>query len=332
MHFSAASALVAPIPLIVLPNDASTYSLINSVDFHPKENLCAVVYTHNNKITLYQIGEEGQLKIIQTLHNPSSRLDQPQHAAFSPNGNQLVVANWLTQTLNVYQRNSNRLFSKKPIAVTLPPKILQHCKPHGVMFSPCGKYLAISYGAASYFERAIVLFKQENNRFTCISLLKNEELPGIPKGIAFTPDGTHLIATFAEPPSLGIFSIENETIASKPHQMIEGPRTQLSRPEDVKFSPDQTCCAVTNSDQHTVTFYLFDRESNFILQTTPFQTLQNPESRLHTPHGIAFSSDGRHMAITQFGGITFTSEGDVIWEKTMKAKEATLNLYEIDIP
>ncbi len=330
--FAIANAIVNPVPLIILPNHAPEYSLINSVDFHPQENLFCVVYTHNNKIVLYRIGSNGTLNAIQTLGNPTARLNLPQHAAFSPDGQQIVVANWWNQTLNVYRRQHNGLYSKRPITITFPPETLQYCKPHGVSFSPCGKYLAIGYGAASYQDRAVALFRQEDNCFICISLLKNEELPGIPKGITFTPNGTHLIVTFAEPSCLAIFSIEGHIISPIPHQIIEGCETKISRPEDVKFSIDKTYCAVSNSDQDTVTFYLFDQKTNSISQTTPFSILKNPEAKLHTPHGMAFSSDGRYIAITQFGSIEFTRDGNVIWEKKMRAEEAALNLYEISSP
>ena len=314
-------------PLTVLANIDYRYSLINSVDFHPQKNIFCAAYTHNNKVVFYEIDENHCPCCVQILQNPLAQLSEPQHAVFSPDGEKVVVANWTNQTLNVYLRKESGLFSGTPAAIipTLPD--LERCKPHGIVFSPCGDYLAIAYGAANYFEQAIALFRNRGIHFECISLLKNSELPGIPKGIAFSPDGATLLVTFCELNSLCIFNITNQMIDPIPKQMIGRENTGMSRPEDVKITPDGLYCAVTNSDQNTVTFYYFDQKSNSILQDTPCHTLRNPEAKLLFPHGIAFSRDGVYFAITQFGPVEVAETGDIFWNKKMKAHNASINLY-----
>ena len=238
-----------------------------------------------------------------------------------------MVANWTNQTLNMYQREKNGLFCEQPIAIISSPSALQGCKPHGIAFSPCGNYLAIAYGASNNYERGIALFQSGGAHLECISVLKNGALTGTPKGITFSPDGTCLLVTFGSPDSLSIFNIENETISPVPKQIVEGANVSISRPEDVKISADGRYCAVTNSDQNTVTFYNFDRYSNSILQNAPCYTLRNPEAQLSFPHGIAFSPDGRYLVITQFGPIQVQETGDIFWGKDMKSSEAKINLY-----
>jgi WD40 repeat protein len=322
----ATNPIINPIPFAVLRNIDCQYSLINSVDFHPRENMFCVTYTHNNKISLYQIDEHHQPHIVQTLSNPVAQLSEPQHAAFSPDGKKIVVANWTNQTLNVYLREGNLLFSERPANTIAPPKDLQRCKPHGIAFSRCGNYLAVAYGAASYFERGIALFQSQGLHLECVDFLKDRDFLGIPKGITFSPDGTHLLVTFCEPSCLSIYHIKNQKIDPIPTQTISA---RLSRPEDIKISPNGRHCAVTNSDQNTITFYSFDSKSNSICENIPFYTLQNPEACLSFPHGIAFSPDGQYLAITQFGQVQTTEQGDISWSHTMKSSEAAVHLYSI---
>lgn len=325
-----ANALINPTPLIVLPNIDCQYSLINSVNFHSRENLFCVTYTHNNKISLYQMDENHQLRTLQTLRNPSAKLSEPQHAIFSPSEEKMVVANWTNQTLNVYLREKNGLFSEEPVSVIPQPPLLQRCKAHGIAFSPCGNYLAVAYGAAGYFDRGIALLQSQGSHFEYIDFLNNTHLPGIPKGITFSPNGTHLLVAFCDPSCLYIFNIKNQKIDPIPTQMLGEVEARLSRPEDIKISPDGSCCAVTNSDQNTVAFYSFDQKSNSIPESTPFYTLQNPEACLFFPHGIAFSPDGQYLALTQFGPVQITEEGDISWNCQMKSSEAAVHLYSIN--
>ena len=324
-----AEGFVTPVPFAVLANNDSQYSLINSVDFDPHINIFCATYTHNDKISFFEIRKNHRCREIQTLRNPRAELSGPQHAVFSPNGEKLVVANWTSQTLNVYVREKNGLFRVAPIATTDAPSELQRCKPHGIAFSPCGNYLAVAYGAASYFEQGLALFQIQDARFECISLLKNSELSGPPKGVTFSPDGTHLLVTFCEANSLVIFRLDNHTIHPVPSQIIDDATIGISRPEDVKITSDGYCCAVTNSDKNTITFYPFDQTSNSIVQSTPCFTLQNPQAQLSFPHGIAFSSDGLYLAITQFGRVGITEQGDILWDSKMKSSEAAINLYDM---
>ena len=226
-------------------------------------------------------------------------------------------------------REENLLFSERPANTIASPKDLQHCKPHGIAFSQCGNYLAIAYGAASNFERGIALFQSQGLHLECVDFLKNKDLPGIPKGITFSPDGNYLLVTFCEPSYLSIYHIKNQKIDPIPTQTISA---YLSRPEDIKISPNGRYCAVTNSDQNTTAFYSFDPKSNSICENTPFYLLQNPQARLSFPHGIAFSPDGQYLAITQFGRVQTTEQGDISWNPKIKSSEAAVHLYSISEP
>lgn len=319
-----------PTPLAEVVNPFPSYTLINSVDFHPKRNLFCATYTHANQVVLYKISPTNQPEIVQSLNNPSAQLSEPQHAIFSPDGEKIVVANWTNQTLTIYQSEPNGIFCTKPAVLISSPHCLARHKPHGIAFSPCGNLLAIAYGAAESYGRAIALFRLAGD-CKLVSLL--EEIPGIPKGITFSPDGTSLLVTFSSTNSLVIFNLdrENQTILPIPRQIVRGQETQISRPEDVKISPDGNYCAITNSDQHTVTFYSFDSTSNRVTQNVPIYTLENPEARLCFPHGIAFSSDGSLLLVSEFGPINTTKEGDISWSQTIRPTQAKIKLYTLDL-
>lgn len=332
LNLYASEVLIDPMPVNIIINPCKHYSLINSIDFDSKKNLCCATFTHGNLVVLYKINAAGQPKMVQYFKNPSSLLSEPQHAVFSPNGEKIVVVNWTNQTLTIYQRGKNDFFSEIPIAIIPSSNLLIDHKPHGMAFSPFGDFLAIAYGASNNYGRAIALFQmiQEGTNCELVSVLKEEEIPGVPKGIAFSPDGTCLLVTFSDTNSLVIYDLakKNHAILPIPRQVIQGEETRISRPEDVKISPDGNYCAVTNSDQHTVTFYSFDKMTNCITQSKPNYVLQNPEAQSSFPHGIAFSPDGSFVLITQFGPINASSDGGVFWDQDMKSDQAKINVYK----
>ncbi|MBS0648120.1 MAG: YncE family protein [Verrucomicrobia bacterium] len=324
LNASASEISLHPIPIGKIINPCSRYSLINSVDFHPQRNLFCITLTHANCVILYQI-DKGESHIFQTLSNPASCLSLPQHAAFSPDGTKIVVANWENQTLALYKCEESGLFQEKPAALISSPRCLVHCKPHGIAFSPSGHFLAIAYGAANDHGRAIALFRVRENNLELASVI--ESIWGIPKGIAFSPDGACLLVSFADTSSLAIFNLEGPEIFPIPRQILHGSETKISRPEDVKISPDGKYCAVSNSDQDTVTFYPFDPTSNQITQPFPCYVHQNPEAEHSFPHGMAFSPDGFYFLVTEFGPIRATPDGNLFWKKETRPQLAKVNLY-----
>jgi len=326
--------LIDQVPVAMVYNPGPNYSLINSIDHHPTQNLFCVTYTHNNKVILYEINDAGKPEMVQVLSNPLAHLSEPQHAVFSPDGEKIVVANWQNQTVTVYQKSGEGLFRNEPVAVIPPPSSLIYHKPHGVAFSPCGNYLVIAYGAAAYHGKAVALFSVTKGGldFELIHMLQGpEELPGIPKGITFSPDGTCLLVTFSDANSLVIYNLsENKKkILQTPRQVILGEESRISRPEDVKIFADGNYCAITNSNQNTVTFYPFDKTSNKITQCIPCDILQNPEAHFYFPHGITFSPDGSFMLITEFGLVNTTEEGDIIWDHNTRPEQSKFNVYKL---
>jgi len=304
-------------PLTSIKSDKTYRTLINSVFFHPNKNLFCVTFTHQQQVGLYQIEMDESVKLVQMLENPTAMFDLPQNAIFSPDGNHLVVVNWVTRDINIYPADSEGFFQNYPQSTI--PFHLSECnyRPHGMCFSQDGAYLAVVFGSFEDCPWIVILYRVEDlgsahPRFIpCSSLEKNNNLQGVPKGVAFSPDQSSLVITFVKTNSLGIFPInwEESSINPVPLQEISGPATQLCRPEDIAFSPDGDYCAVSNSSDNTVSFYYFDKLSNRFIGNVPFKIIGGEETPLFFPHGIGFSHDNKYFAITQFGYVEVDAKG-----------------------
>lgn len=321
-------------PSATVSNPGPNYSLVNSIDHHPKQNLFCVTFTHNDKVILYTINQDGKPDEVQCLHNPEARLNSPQHAVFSPDGKKIAVANWHGQTIAMFQSDKGMKFHPIPAAVVQPDNLNPNFKPHGITFSPCGKYLAVAYGAEQRFGKGIVLYKIKKNGIglQLIHVLNKTFIPGIPKGIAYSPDGTCLLVTFADVNQVVIYNLSKDrnSIDLPPRQVLEGANTGISRPEDIKITPDGNYCAISNSTINTVTFYHFDKHTNLITHPEPCELLENPEAGFNFPHGLAFTPDGSHLLVTEFGSVEVNDDGHVFWPKSQPYETSKFNLYKLN--
>lgn len=326
---------INPSPIHVIKNPNTSPSFVNSVDFHPRKNLFCVTFTHNNNIVIYKLNKADKIHVFQVLKNPSSQLSCPQHAVYSKDGRSLVVVNWCNQTFNVYHTDPKGFFQPAPITVIPFSSNLFDYRPHGIALSPDGKYLAVAYGASRQHPRAVALYlvnglETAQPDFQLLSLLQDEEITkGIPKGIAFSPDGSCLLVTLADTKSVAVYTIDwpHESIIPIPRQILRGPSTLLSRPEDIKFTAKGNYCAVSNSDKDTLTFYKFDKKNNYFVHDAPSYTIENPEAQLCFPHGLAFSSDGKYLVVTQFGPVVFDQDSNLSsWGNERKDSVAVFKL------
>jgi len=326
---------IIPSPISVVNNSSRCPSLVNSVDFHPTLNRFCVTYTHNHRIDIYEIDEFGRAALFQQLLNPGAQLINPQHALYSKNGQYLIVANWSNQTFNIYRVLSNGLFHTRPAEVIDYPSALKGFKPHGMSLSSDGNYLAIAFGASKEHPKGVGLFRVHmiegsQPRFDLVVLHQDALLDeGIPKGISFTPDDSHLMITLAETNSVVFYSFNKaeEEIEPVAKTILRGRATRIHRPEDIKLTADGAHCCVSNSMDDTVTFYAYDLENHLFPSETPSFIIQNPEAKLSFPHGLAFSSDGQYLAVTQFGPVTFSPEGHL--QRWAQARKDCVSIFQI---
>lgn len=327
---------VGPSPLVVVLNANARPSLVNSIDFHPDSRLFCATFTQNNCLVIYQLDNSGKPILFQVLQDPHAKLDRPQHALFSKDGGSLIVANWCNQTFNVYRADPHGGYERSPVAVVPFPSPTNTFRPHGMTISPDGKRLAVAFGAAKQHPKAVALFQilhpgTDQVQFQLLDLLQSSEIEmGIPRGITFSPDGTCLLVTLSETNALLLYALDvsYEKILSTPRQILQGEESGLSRPGDIKFTADGNCFAISNSDKDTITFYTYDPEYNYIWNQSPFHTMKNPEAELCFPHGLAFSPDGKYLAVTQFGPAIFDKDSNLSsWGSEMKD---SVRIYRIE--
>lgn len=107
---------------------------------------------------------------------------------------------------------------------------------------------------------------------------------------------THLIILFSG------FAHADLEIGNTPTTIIRDSLSELDRPEGVAFSPSGEYVATANSLINTITFYKRIGDSGSVYETTPAFSIKGQESKLNYPHDIAFSPDGKHVAVAnRFG-------------------------------
>jgi sugar lactone lactonase YvrE len=197
--------------------------------------------------------------------------------------------------------------------------------------SHSGKLSTVAFGWTSTHTKAIGLFSFDSAgpAMQLLDWIPHECLPGVPKGIAFSPDESSLLVTYADVNCICIYAIDRATgrLNPVPTQTFEGEATRLFRPEDIKVAHDGNSITVSNSNADCVTSYAFDRHLNRIPHQTPTQVLENPDAHLRFPHGIAFSPNGALLVVSQFGPLPVTSNGDIIFDQQTPRKQAKINIY-----
>lgn len=318
-------------PTDCIVNNSWAYSLINSIAFHPSENLFCAAFSSVSQLINFKVDRFGQARVTQVIKNPEALLDGPQHVVFTRDGQKIVAVNWSSENFTIYQREADQRYATVPVACIPFPTPLQGFKPHGMDVSPSGKLLAVAFGWTSTHPKAIGLFRFDSAgpSMQLLDWIPDDGLVGTPKGIAFSPDESSLLVTYADLNCICIYAIDRATgrINQVPTQVFEGESTRLFRPEDIKVARDGNSITVSNSNADCVSSYAFDSTHNRILQQTPTQELANPDAHLRFPHGIAFSPNGALLVVSQFGPLPVTSNGDIIFGKETPRQQAKINIY-----
>lgn len=302
---------VSALPLYRIENRLD-FGVIPEIDFHPTGTYFAATFLGNHRVNVYEMKDNKEPVLHQTLVNPDSEMSLPHGLVFHPKGKFLIVSHYGTHRLTVHTwDDTEKKLSVKPHTSFNFPKELNVHNSHGLAFSPRGDCLAITFcdcDQARGLKEKIVLFHFDKETGTIdptpISTIQGEKARlGNPKGIVFSPNGKFLVTTMSDANTLVVYKINKKTYRArqKPWQLIANPEAAVDRPEDVKFSIDGAHIVVTSTNSSTVTIYGFDQATGLITPTHPIQILKNPESELSYPHGIGFSPDGKYMAISHFG-------------------------------
>lgn len=96
------------------------------------------------------------------------------------------------------------------------------------------------------------------------------------------------------------------TVDNIPLTVMSDKFSELNRPEGVTFSPSGNFIATANLFGNKVTFYKRIGDSGSIYENTPAFSIKGEKSKLDYPHDLAFSPDGRHLAVANRQGNSIT--------------------------
>lgn len=312
--------------------NSSVYSLINSVDFHPEENLLCATFSTRDLLIIYSISPQGRARVFQKITGIDTALDNPQHAVFSRDGKRIIVSNWHSEKFTIYSRLPDGSYSPAPAKVIEFPENFRGYKPHGSALDSTGGFMAVAFGASARRPRGIGVFRFDStdNSLHPHGLLLDSCLPGIPKGICFSPDDSHLMVTFSDINCIKLYAFDhlNGAITEAMNHPHQGSDTGLGRPEDIKVSHSKNHVIVSNSGNDTIAFYKFDPASNRIVEQGPAFTLGREQRGFAFPHGLAVSADGRFLAVSQFGTLKTTVDDDIAFDHQTPTRQSKIWIFE----
>ncbi|HVG94874.1 MAG TPA: hypothetical protein VND21_10540 [Planctomycetota bacterium] len=180
----------------------------------------------------------------------------------------------------------------------------------GVAYSRCGQLLAVAQaedGTVALFERA---HREERFEARQAGTLGGPH-SGLdyPHDVDFSPDGRVLAVANRESSAITFYAREGAEVryGPRPTWTIARRPGRLAFTDAVKFvPPDGRFVAAVSLARNFVTFYRrsFLRRSRW--GPRPCFVLEGPETRLGEPDGLAFTSDGRLLAVTNHGAGTVT--------------------------
>lgn len=196
------------------------------------------------------------------------------------------------------------MFSSK-FRIDVQPGLVQHLRPkrqnqrfEGLGFSPDGWILA----AATADTNSVLLFRRNGDgRFDEEAYAELEGLH-YPHDLSFAASGRKMLLAVAERSgAISVFEeLRDGTFGPKPTFMIGGPEARLSHTDGVAFVPPfNDYLAACNLLTGTISFY-------WKTSVTPLRFAGSPEQELmhasmNNPDGLAFSSDGRWLAVANHG-------------------------------
>lgn len=273
----------------------------------------AVVNTYGGHLRIYSVhGQEGAGPVrLELLHETSDGISYPEDVAVSPDGSLLAITHSMCDGTGVSLHRIDPV-TRIPGLPERIHEVRRGSACHGVAFSPDSRHLAFTeIGQPGFVE--VVCVAPSSGEPTCriespTPLLK-------PKSIAFSRDGRFAVLAMAPNicPSDGVldpigrigvhsFNAAAGVIAADPLVTYSAGGTALGGVEICTVLPSASgrfhrILAVSQTADQALSF-MFDADGSTLTRTGVFV------SDLCFPHGIDTSSDGRFVAITNYGDDT----------------------------
>lgn len=290
-------------PDILYAGERPRYSACSGVVWLPDDRFLLSVHLFGATISTYEFDRSTHAFIpIRCMGNDDGfSLNHPENLEISPDGIWLAMSQGGGTTDLFLIDIDNNLVYPTGISLCCSDKDWTH----GVAFSNNQTFLAsTSIGDSS----CICIYKFTNGSFEMHQVLENQIRPLEPKGVAFSPDNRFLAACYCQ--TIGT----NKTC--HPEAQLEiycfDPVTQLFDPnpvsvfrktpgnmETIKFSKDGSYLLSTDQVLDEVYLHRFDLSTGMLLDSEVL--LDNPTAELNFPHGLAFSNDGKYLAVTNYG-------------------------------
>lgn len=174
--------------------------------------------------------------------------------------------------------------------------------PEGIEFSACGELVAIAdAGSCKTLLFRVADCLSANNNIEPVAILdlpKNSE--SYFHDVAFSPDGTHLAITNRNANQVTVHrkSTDERIFERTPFAVIDGDAAGLDCITAAKYSPNGNCLGVCDCVGHQVALF---RRNGETYERQPYQRMARPGNVLRIPDGLAFSKDGKILAVTNGG-------------------------------
>jgi WD40 repeat protein len=197
--------------------------------------------------------------------------------------------------------NAALVVDQQPLGVIQGQEsLLNH--PEGIAFSPSGDVVAIANAKANnvLFYRTADCLSSALPQIRPAFVLESKMAPlDYPHDVAFSPDGQHLAVVSSRNNCIMIYkkNSHDEFFEEKPMARIAG-KPNLLKISAVKYHPNGNCLAVCDVSGNKIALYRCHQDT---YESIPFQLLTGKRKIIDRPDGVAFSSDGRLLAITSHG-------------------------------
>lgn len=173
----------------------------------------------------------------------------------------------------------------------------------GIAFSPDGASLAVATSEAN----ALFFYRHADGRvaeepFAMIAGARSRL--EYPHDVAFSAAGD-LMAVAQRKGAIAVYEKSADGFGADPAFVIRGARTRLRFSDGVAFVPPAyDVLAACNLESDSISFYRMTARSPLAFELTP--SLELKHDSIFEPDGLAFSSDGRWLAVANHGRHTVT--------------------------